>query len=79
MVYHVLPIALCSDGELRLVGGDSELNGIVEICSNQRWEPVSSYRWYYQPYYYSYQRSMTYHNLEVVCRELGLIFPGMCL
>ena len=77
MVYHVLHIALCSDGELRLVGGDSELNGIVEICSNQRWKLISRYRWYTSQSYYYQQKN--YHNLDVVCRELGLIFPGMCL
>lgn len=40
-------IASCLDGQIKLLGRDSERirSGHVEICSNQRWETISLIEW----------------------------------
>ena len=48
----------CTTGDLRLVGGDSEMEGRVEVCNNQRWGTVCDNQW-------------TINNTAVVCRYLG--------
>ena len=40
-----LILASCLDGQIKLLEGDSETSGHVEICSNQRWEPISGNYW----------------------------------
>ena len=48
----------CITGDLRLVGGDSEMEGRVEVCSNRRWGTVCDSQW-------------TINNTAVVCRYFG--------
>ena len=47
--YHLLSlhvyIASCYDGQIKLIGGFSEIEGRVEICSNQRWETIVQGSW----------------------------------
>ena len=38
-------VASCSNGQIRLIEGSSEIEGRVEICSNQRWETISTSSW----------------------------------
>ena len=51
---------------MRLVGGESEFEGRVEVCLNNRWGTVSSDGW-------------TQNNTEVVCNDLGYDFTGKCV
>ena len=48
----------CKDGEVRLVGGNGNYEGTVEICFNNLWGLVSESGW-----------STT--DAEVTCRQLG--------
>ena len=48
----------CGDGDIRLVNGESEMEGRVEICSGQRWGTVCDSQW-------------TDNHTAVVCRQLG--------
>ena len=48
----------CLDGDMRLVGGDSEREGRVEVCNSGRWGTVCVTQW-------------TYKHTAVVCRYLG--------
>ena len=48
---------------MRLVGGESEFEGRVEVCLNRRWGTVSSDGW-------------TQTKTQVVCNELGYDFSG---
>ena len=51
-------IASCSDGEVRLVEGESEWEGRLEVCFSRRWGTVGSDGW-------------TQTNAQVVCNDLG--------
>ena len=53
----------CTSGEVRLVGGNSRIEGRVEICLNNEWGTVCDQMW-----------DTTAAN--VVCRQLGLGFTG---
>ena len=48
----------CTDGDTRLVNGQSEMEGRVEICSSRRWGTVCDTQW-------------TDNHTAVVCRHLG--------
>ena len=52
----------CSTGDVRLVGGENEYEGTVEVCINQVWGSVCG-RYYY--YYWDVQHG------KVVCGQLG--------
>jgi deleted-in-malignant-brain-tumors protein 1 len=49
----------CTAGEVRLVGGNSSIEGRVEICFNDTWGTVCDQMW-------------DEADAGVVCRQLGL-------
>ena len=51
-------VASCFDGEVRLVEGESEWEGRLEVCFSRRWGTVSSDGW-------------TQTNTQVFCNDLG--------
>ena len=53
----------CTEGEVRLAGGPSDLEGRVEICLDNEWGTVCDEMW-----------DVT--NAAVVCRQLGLAPTG---
>ena len=60
-------MADCEDGDVRLVGGNTQYEGRVEVCINRVWGTVCSSR-------YSSRRSTYYWGMpdsNVVCRQLG--------
>ena len=50
--------AFCDDGDLRLVGGESESAGLLEVCFSQRWGTINGDGW-------------TSSDTQVACRQLG--------
>ena len=50
---------------IRLMEGESEWEGRLEVCIGQRWGTVTSDGW-------------TVNNTQVVCRDLGYDNDGMC-
>ena len=59
----------CEDGDVRLVGGNTQYEGRVEVCINHVWGTVCSSRysswWWFSRYYWGTPDS------NVVCRQLG--------
>ena len=51
--------ANCTDGEVRLSGGSSSLEGRVEICANRAWGTVCG------------TSNRRFVEANVVCRQLG--------
>ena len=67
LCYNSMPLTapvqnrLCEDGDVRLVGGSKEGEGLVEVCINNRWGTVCG------------GRNSQWDNDEaaVVCHQLG--------
>lgn len=55
--------AACEEGEVRLTGGNSNLNGLLEICYNATWGTVCD-DFFGTP------------DANVVCRQLGFRSTG---
>ena len=55
--------APCSDGEVRLVGGEKETEGRVEVCFSKRWGTIGGDGW-------------TQTESNVICNDLGYEFTG---
>ena len=53
----------CEDGQLRLVDGDTELEGRVEVCINRAWGTVCS-------------TGFSEDEAEVVCSQIGVLYNG---
>ena len=54
---------ICNESSIRLVGGQSEREGTVEVCQNGAWGPICSNQW-------------NAPDAAVVCRQLGHSFDG---
>ena len=50
--------ATCLDGDVRLVDGDTDYSGLLEVCFNQRWGTVNGDGW-------------SNVDTQVVCKQLG--------
>ena len=62
-IYNIpISIAQCT-GEIRLVDGDSERDGRLEVCLNQRWGTVCNTGW-------------SLPDSRVVCKQLGYSASG---
>ena len=57
-------LAVCRDGDVRLAGGRSYQEGIVEICRREQWGRVCDDEWD--------EREST-----IVCRQLGFSEEGI--
>ena len=53
-----MPTDPCEDGDIRLVNGNSEMEGRLELCRYGRWGTVCDSQW-------------TDNHTAVVCRYLG--------
>lgn len=53
----------CTNGEVRLVGGETKFEGRVELCYDNRWGEVCPISWNIQ-------------EAQLVCKQLGLPIIG---
>ncbi len=56
----------CPDGSIRLIGGDTQYKGAVEVCINGVWSAVCPVGW-------------DVNEANVVCRQLGYTTTGMMI
>jgi len=56
-------IAACLDGDVRLVDGNTNYTGLVEVCFNQRWGTVNGDGW-------------SNVDAQVACKQLGYLSTG---
>ena len=67
-------MANCQDGDVRLVGGNTQYEGRVEVCINRVWGTICSRHYYWWPTYYYWGTP----DSNVVCRQLGYMDLGRC-
>ena len=63
--YYHLVNSGCTEGDVRLAGGKTAMEGRVEVCHNQTWWAVSGSSSYWD-----------YRDATVVCRHLH--YPANC-
>ena len=63
MIDFLLTVALCTNGDIRLVNGTTPYEGRVEVCWNRRWGTVCDDFW--SPF-----------DAIVACRQLGYPTTG---
>lgn len=56
--------AICTQGDIRLVGGSTEYEGRIELCNNNAWGTICD-------------DSFATNDANVACRQLGLSGTGM--
>ena len=59
----------CVDGTVRLVGGDSEYEGIVQVCVNRAWGSVCGYP----------GTGWGAEEAAIVCKQLGALTIGIII
>ena len=60
--YHVVSSS-CTEGDVRLAGGETVMEGRVEVCHNQTWWAVSTSYWDWNSYW-------DFRDATVVCKHL---------
>ena len=63
-ILQQFPVELCEEGDIRLQGGSSELEGRVEICINETWSTICDNGW-------------SINDANVVCQQLGFLNIGI--
>ena len=65
ILMHLLSYTIeCNDGDIRLVGGSTNLEGTVEICFGNLWGLISESGW-------------GDHDAAATCRQLGFLGEGI--
>ena len=60
-IVYISRIASCKDGDLKLVGANSENEGRLELCFDQRWGTINGDGW-------------THTDTQVACRQLDISY-----
>ena len=58
---HVFPQTDCTEGDVRLINGTFQFEGIIQVCYDGEWGTVCDDDWYFT---FS-------NNTKVVCQQLG--------